>query len=47
MVELAEPVGELRRQLTVAMSEGADEAVRFELGPVEAEATVAVSRGCA
>ncbi|GGV08265.1 hypothetical protein GCM10010275_55630 [Streptomyces litmocidini] len=44
MVELADLIGELRSQLAVAMSDGADEAVRFELGPVEVEATVAVSR---
>lgn len=44
MIELADMIGELRRQLATALADGADEAVRFELGPVEIEATVAVSR---
>ena len=44
MIELSDMVRELRRQLTTALADGADEAVRFELGPVEIEATVAVSR---
>lgn len=44
MIELSDMIRELRRQLTTALAEGAGEAVRFELGPVEIEATVAVSR---
>ncbi|MER6093613.1 trypco2 family protein [Streptomyces bluensis] len=44
MIELSEMIRELRQQLTVAMADGEGEAVRFELGPVEVEATVAVSR---
>ncbi|GGN42925.1 hypothetical protein GCM10012285_23780 [Streptomyces kronopolitis] len=44
MIELSEMIRELRQQLTTALAEGATEAVRFELGPVEIEATVAVSR---
>ncbi|MFJ4687117.1 trypco2 family protein [Streptomyces sp. NPDC088789] len=44
MIELAEMVRELRRELGAAMADGVGEAVRFELGPVEIEATVAVER---
>ncbi|MFE2964066.1 trypco2 family protein [Streptomyces sp. NPDC059340] len=44
MIELSDMIRELRRQLTTSLADGADEAVRFELGPVEIEATVAVSR---
>ncbi|MBA2806403.1 hypothetical protein E0500_002745 [Streptomyces sp. KM273126] len=44
MIELSDMIRELRQQLTVAMADGEGEAVRFELGPVEVEATVAVSR---
>ncbi|WP_328549802.1 trypco2 family protein [Streptomyces sp. NBC_00366] len=44
MIELADMIHELRQQLTTALADGAGEAVRFELGPVEIEATVAVSR---
>ncbi|WP_225822795.1 trypco2 family protein [Streptomyces naphthomycinicus] len=44
MIELSEMIRELRQQLTTAVAEGTDGSVRFELGPVEIEATVAVSR---
>jgi hypothetical protein len=45
MIELGEVIGELRRELQSAMSAGAGEPLRFELGPVELEATVAVEKG--
>jgi hypothetical protein len=41
MIELGEVIGELQS----AMSAGAGEPLRFELGPVELEATVAVEKG--
>ena len=44
MIELGEVIAELRRELQGAMSAGADEPLRFELGPVELEATVAVEK---
>ncbi|MFG2022877.1 trypco2 family protein [Streptomyces sp. NPDC048825] len=44
MIELSDMIRELRHQLTTALADGEGEAVRFELGPVEVEATVAVSR---
>lgn len=44
MVELSDMIRQLRRELNAAMSDGRDEAVRFELGPVEIEATVTVDR---
>ncbi|GCB52783.1 trypco2 family protein [Streptomyces sp. NL15-2K] len=44
MIELSDMIRELRGQLTASLQDGADEAIRFELGPVEIEATVAVSR---
>ncbi|GGW78504.1 trypco2 family protein [Streptomyces lomondensis] len=44
MIELSDMIRELRQQLTAALVDGEGEAVRFELGPVEIEATVAVSR---
>ncbi|MEV7865539.1 trypco2 family protein [Streptomyces sp. NPDC088124] len=44
VVELSELIRELRRELNTAMADGRDDAVRFELGPVEIEATVAVER---
>jgi hypothetical protein len=45
MIELAEVIGELRRELQQAMHAGEREPLRFELGPVELEATVAVEKG--
>jgi hypothetical protein len=44
VIELSDMIRELRHQLTTALADGEGEAVRFELGPVEVEATVAVSR---
>ncbi|MFD5124718.1 trypco2 family protein [Streptomyces sp. NPDC058385] len=44
MIELSDMIRELRSQLTTSLADGADETVRFELGPVEIEATVAVTR---
>ncbi len=41
-VELAQVIGQLRQELSTAMREGKD--LRFELGPVELELTVAVSK---
>lgn len=43
-VELAQVIGRLRQELTAAMWEGEGEDLRFELGPVELELTVAVSK---
>jgi Trypsin-co-occurring domain 2 len=45
MIELAEVIGELRRELQQAMKVGEGEPLRFELGPVELEASVAVEKG--
>jgi hypothetical protein len=45
MIELAEVIGELRRELQQAMHAGEGQPLRFELGPVELEATVAVEKG--
>lgn len=44
MIELSDMIRELRQQLNSALADGADDAVRFEVGPVEVEATVAVTR---
>jgi hypothetical protein len=44
MIELAEVIGELRRELQQAMNVGEGEPLRFELGPVELEATVVVEK---
>ena len=43
-VELADLIGQLRAELTEAMHAGEGEDLRFELGPVELELTVAVSK---
>jgi hypothetical protein len=43
-VGLAEAVRALRAELTSAMAEGADQALRFELGPVEMEFLLEVNR---
>lgn len=45
MIELGELISELRRELQQAMKAGKGEPLRFELGPVELEATVAVEKG--
>ena len=42
MIELAEVIAELRRELQEAMDAGEGEQLRFELGPDELEATEAV-----
>ncbi|MFJ8198235.1 trypco2 family protein [Streptomyces sp. NPDC096152] len=44
MVELAELIRDLRHELNEALTGGPAGPVRFELGPVEIEATVAVGR---
>jgi uncharacterized protein involved in exopolysaccharide biosynthesis len=44
MIELSEMIRELRAQLTAAAAEGAGEALRFDVGSIEIEATVAVNR---
>jgi hypothetical protein len=44
MIELAEVIGELRRELQDVLNAGEGEQLRFELGPVELEATVAVEK---
>ena len=43
-VGLADAVRALRAELTSAMAEGADQALRFELGPVEMEFLLEVNR---
>ncbi|MET9625931.1 trypco2 family protein [Lentzea sp. NPDC006480] len=43
-VELADLIGQLRSELTEAMQAGENEDLRFELGPVELELTVAVTK---
>jgi hypothetical protein len=45
MIELGEVITELRRELQQAMDVGKGQSLRFELGPVELEATVAVEKG--
>ncbi|ANP49781.1 hypothetical protein J2Z21_004711 [Streptomyces griseochromogenes] len=42
--ELSEVVRQLRGQLNQAMAEGKDDEIRFELGPVEMEFEVAVTK---
>ncbi|MEV6010579.1 trypco2 family protein [Streptomyces sp. NPDC051976] len=44
MIELAEMIEQLRRELSTAMAAGRDEELRFALGPVELEADVVVER---
>jgi hypothetical protein len=43
-IELAELIGQLRSELTEAMTAGDGEDLRFSLGPVELELTVAVDK---
>lgn len=43
-VELSEVIAELRAELSAAMHAGDGEELRFELGPVELELTLAVSK---
>ncbi|WP_148588795.1 trypco2 family protein [Streptomyces sp. WAC01526] len=44
MIELSDMIRQLRHELITAMADGRDEAIRFELGPIEIEATVTVDR---
>ncbi|MER6331192.1 trypco2 family protein [Streptomyces sp. NPDC001034] len=44
MIELAEMISELGQELNDALTRGPSGVVRFELGPVEVEADVVVSR---
>ncbi|MFG2232284.1 trypco2 family protein [Streptomyces sp. NPDC048723] len=44
MIELSEMIRQLRQELNTAMADSAAGPVRFELGPVEIEASVAVDR---
>ncbi|MFI1536338.1 trypco2 family protein [Streptomyces anandii] len=44
MIELADLIRELRQELCSALTDTAPGPVRFELGPVEVEATVLVGR---
>nr|WP_272920865.1 trypco2 family protein [Streptomyces sp. SID5470] len=41
---MADMIRELREQLTTALTDGDGRMLRFELGPVEIEASVAVTR---
>lgn len=45
MLELAEVIRALREELEYAMEASAEEALRFELGPVDVEMSVAVEAG--
>jgi Trypsin-co-occurring domain 2 len=45
MIELGDVITELRRELQHAMDAGEGQPLRFELGPVEVEATVVVEKG--
>jgi NTP-dependent ternary system trypsin peptidase co-occuring protein len=44
LIELASVVRDLRAELGAAIVAGKDEQLRFELGPIEVEATVVVDR---
>jgi len=44
VIELGEVIGELRRELQQAIDAGEGQPLRFELGPVELEATVVVEK---
>lgn len=43
-LDLAEVIAELRTELADAIDKGRNEALRFEVGPVELELTVAVEK---
>jgi hypothetical protein len=45
MIELAEVIIELRRELQAAIDAGEGQSLRFELGTIELEVTVAVEKG--
>ncbi|MFE9451849.1 trypco2 family protein [Streptomyces sp. NPDC006739] len=44
MIELGSVIKDLRSELQAAIEAGKDENLRFELGPIELEASVAVER---
>lgn len=44
MIELADLISELRRELAIAINAGRGEPLRFELGPVELEVMVGLER---
>ncbi|MET9041725.1 trypco2 family protein [Streptomyces sp. NPDC004362] len=44
MIELAEVIRELRSELDQAITHAAGQNLRFEVGPIELEVTVAISR---
>lgn len=44
MIELSDMIRELRHELIAAMADAADAPLRFELGPVEVEASFVVTR---
>lgn len=44
MIELATVIKDLREELQAAIEASADEHLRFELGPIELEVSVAVER---
>ena len=44
MIELASVIRDLRDELERAIVEGKDEQLRFELGPIELEVSIAVER---
>ncbi|MFD7232160.1 trypco2 family protein [Streptomyces sp. NPDC059881] len=44
MIELSDMIRQLRQELNTAMVDGPVGPIRFELGPIEIEATVAVDR---
>ncbi|RKN04616.1 trypco2 family protein [Streptomyces radicis] len=44
MIELAKVIEELRNELDAAITAGAGQAVRFEVGPIELEVEVVITR---
>lgn len=44
MIELSQVIRELRAELYEAITAGVDEDLRFEVGPIELEVTVAITR---
>lgn len=44
MIELSGMIGQLRHELTVALADGADQRVPFELGPVQIESAETAER---
>ncbi|MEH0407439.1 trypco2 family protein [[Kitasatospora] papulosa] len=44
MIELPVMIRELRRALTEAMADGDGEAIRFDLGPIDIETSVTVTK---